>query len=253
MSSTFTLKSTGEVFTLPTPGEGQTEIDSLPAGDSFTKKEIKEYFAKKWESIKMKYKTVVVSDLHIFKDGSKYEECFQFLKGNPSKKIILNGDIFDFVYLFKHWSNYKKYKHVMRAFRWFMMVRGTKIIFLIGNHDYHYYLLKIIQPFLGIRIKKFYTFESIKGTIHATHGDWIPYVLKIKRFFNKSIKITGVEDEDYITYGLLKKYDVLICGHTHGPFYHTVNKLLYINTGDWMDDKMAAVEDFTGSWYLLQT
>jgi UDP-2,3-diacylglucosamine pyrophosphatase LpxH len=236
MSFTFTLKSTGEEITLPTPNGGPVEIDSLPD-----------------EPLEMKYRTIVVSDLHIFKDDSKYKECFKFLIYNPSEKIILNGDIFDFLYLFKHWSNYKKYRYVMKGFRIFMKERGTKIIFLVGNHDYHYYLLKIIQPFLGIKIRKFYTFESIAGKIHATHGDWIPYVLKIKRFFDKSIKITGKEDDDYILYGLLKKYNVLICGHTHEPIYRIYNNLLYINTGDWMGDNMAAVEEFDGSWHLIQT
>jgi hypothetical protein len=42
---TFTLKSTGETFILPTPsGNEQVSIDTLPCVEPLTEEEIKEYF-----------------------------------------------------------------------------------------------------------------------------------------------------------------------------------------------------------------
>ena len=40
----FTLKSTGETFVLPTPGNGQTKIDELLPNQPLTEKEINNYF-----------------------------------------------------------------------------------------------------------------------------------------------------------------------------------------------------------------
>jgi UDP-2,3-diacylglucosamine pyrophosphatase LpxH len=199
----------------------------------------------------MKYKTIVISDTHVFANNSEFREYFQFLLDNPCDNIILLGDILDVFALMKKTSNFKRDKIIIKAFLSLVKEKKTNTTYIVGNHDYHFFLLKIIQPFLKIKIKKFYNFESHGSKIHATHGDWISGILKFKRFFNKSIVITGDKDNNYITYGLLKKCDILLCGHTHKPIVIHENMLLYINVGDWVDHKTAVVEDYDGCWNLI--
>jgi UDP-2,3-diacylglucosamine pyrophosphatase LpxH len=199
----------------------------------------------------MKYKTISISDIHIFRNDSLFKDCFEFLKNNPCDKLILNGDIFDVFALMRKEGNYKKHKYIIKEFLQLMRERKPEIIYVIGNHDYWYYLLKFIQPILKIKIKKFYNFESNDITIHATHGDWIPLILKIKKLFKKTIVVTGVDDDDYMTYGISKKCDILLCGHTHKPIIIKKNNFTYLNSGDWVGHKTAAVEKIDGEWDLI--
>jgi UDP-2,3-diacylglucosamine pyrophosphatase LpxH len=199
----------------------------------------------------MKYKTISTSDIHIFRNDSLFKECFDFLKDNPCDKLILNGDIFDVFALLRKEGNYKKHKHIIKDFLKLMRERKTEVIYIIGNHDYWYFLLKIIQPFLKIKIKKFYNFISNDKKVHVTHGDWIPFILKIKKLFNKKIVITNIDDDNYITYGKIRKCNILLCGHTHYPTIDKTNDLLYINSGDWVKHRTATVEDYSGNWNLL--
>lgn len=202
----------------------------------------------------MKYKTISVSDIHIFRNDSLFKECFEFLKENPCDKIILNGDIFDVFALLRKEGNYKKHKYIIKDFLKLMRERKTKVVYVIGNHDYWYYLLKFAQPFLKIKIKKFYNFKSNGKKIHATHGDWNIPILRFLRFFNKKIIVVGSgdkDDRDYMTYGRIRKCDILLCGHTHYPTIDKTDDLLYINSGDWVEHKTAIIEDYNGNWSLI--
>ena len=43
----------------------------------------------------MKYKTIILSDIHLGSKSSRTEDVIDFLEKNTAEKLILNGDIVD--------------------------------------------------------------------------------------------------------------------------------------------------------------
>ena len=58
--------------------------------------------------------------------------------------------------------------------------------------------------------------------------------------------------EDNITsYCKRKGYDGVICGHIHNAEIKTVNSVVYMNDGDWVESCTALVEHFDGHWEIV--
>ncbi len=86
------------------------------------------------EEIK-KYKTVVISDVHLGSSGSKAEDATTFLKQLSCEKLILNGDIIDGWQLKKYGTWRKKHTGFLRVVLRMMEKDNTKVIYIRGNHD----------------------------------------------------------------------------------------------------------------------
>src|SRR5208283_6041030 len=86
------------------------------------------------DTVKNKYKTIVISDVHLGLKDSKSEDCIDFLKHNLCQNLFLDGDIIDGWKLSKggKWrkSDSKFIKKIMN-----LVNDGTKVIYLRGNHD----------------------------------------------------------------------------------------------------------------------
>ena len=81
-----------------------------------------------------KYKTIIMSDLHLGARQSQTDKIIEFLDNNTSERLILNGDIID------GWAlkgNGKWTPNCTKIFRRFMKMseKGTKVIYIRGNHD----------------------------------------------------------------------------------------------------------------------
>ena len=61
-----------------------------------------------------KYRTIVLSDIHLGTEGSKAKEVVSFLKRNSCETLILNGDIIDGWQLRKQGSWKKKHSAFFR-------------------------------------------------------------------------------------------------------------------------------------------
>ena len=48
-----------------------------------------------------------------------------------------------------------------------------------------------------------------------------------------------------------KKYDGVICGHIHNPEIKKINDTVYMNSGDWVENCSALLENHDGSWEIL--
>ena len=82
----------------------------------------------------MKYKSIFISDVHIGLKYSRVSELIQFLKDNDCDTLYLVGDIFDGWALERRWYWHDDYnlfiQKILRKSR-----KGTKIIYVAGNHD----------------------------------------------------------------------------------------------------------------------
>lgn len=48
-----------------------------------------------------------------------------------------------------------------------------------------------------------------------------------------------------------KSFDGVICGHIHQPEIKNLNDVIYINTGDWVENCSAIVEHHDGKWEII--
>ena len=234
----------------------------------------------------MRYRTIIMSDLHLGARQSQTDKIIKFLDENQADKLILNGDIID------GWAlkgSGKWTKDCTKIFRKFMKIseKGTKVIYIRGNHDD---FLKDFIPFKlnNIRIVRKYVHMGMDGrTYFCFHGDVLDFVImearwlaviggwsydivikfntlynKIRKWFNlpyhslantikQSVKgaINFVSDFEENAKGLTKQkgYDVAVCGHIHHPKLEND----YMNSGDFCENSTCLVEDYNGEWKII--
>ena len=96
---------------------------------------------------KREVELVIISDVHLGTYGCHAEELLRYLKSIKPKKLILNGDIIDMWQFNKrYWprSHMQVIKHITG-----LLAKGTKIIYLTGNHD------EMLRKFSGFRLGTF--------------------------------------------------------------------------------------------------
>jgi UDP-2,3-diacylglucosamine pyrophosphatase LpxH len=234
----------------------------------------------------MRYRTIIMSDLHLGARQSQTDKIIKFLDENESDKLILNGDIID------GWAlkgNGKWTKDCTKIFRKFMKMseKDTKVIYIRGNHDD---FLKDFIPFKlnNIRIVRKYVHTGIDGrTYFCFHGDvldfvimearWLAviggwsydFIIRLNTIYNyirkklnlpyhslantikQSVKgaINFVSDFEENAKGLTKEkgYDVAVCGHIHHPKLEND----YMNSGDFCENSTCLVEDYNGEWKII--
>jgi UDP-2,3-diacylglucosamine pyrophosphatase LpxH len=234
----------------------------------------------------MRYRTIIMSDLHLGARQSQTDKIIKFLDENQTDKLILNGDIID------GWAlkgNGKWTKDCTKIFRKFMKMseKDTKVIYIRGNHDD---FLKDFIPFKlnNIRIVRKYVHTGIDGrTYFCFHGDvldfvimearWLAviggwsydFIIRLNTIYNyirkklnlpyhslantikQSVKgaINFVSDFEENAKGLTKEkgYDVAVCGHIHHPKLEND----YMNSGDFCENSTCLVEDYNGEWKII--
>ena len=156
-----------------------------------------------------KYKTVVVSDSHLFSRDTKVKELTTFLKQHPAQTLILNGDILD------GWKLTALQKTIREDIQkieeryvregtlsWlkegtkitdveidFMELalasaaHGTEVVYLRGNHDD---FLDSLVPFIFAKVSvvKEYILESGLKRYFVVHGDIFDVVTTKMKFLS---------------------------------------------------------------------
>jgi len=204
---------------------------------------------------------LVISDLHIGRSGKinsfgwNNQAFIAFLDNiietMQIDKVVLNGDIYD-LYQHSYSDIYTENKDLIEYFE------GEKFVYVRGNHDF-------------LMEKGLFEFDFVNKhgqTIHIEHGhnadflngtafgrwcgrlgyDILKRLMKfdwVKNVFNKIVEhndeINRIPRKyntyKYLQYALklLKKYDVVILGHTHKletfKTYFLDNKKRYLNSG----------------------
>lgn len=236
-----------------------------------------------------RYRTVIVSDVHLGIKDSKVNELIKFLKAHPCDRLILNGDIID-GWRLKKTGRWRK-KHT-RFFKFLIKVSlKTEIIYVKGNHDD---FLNHIAPFgfLNFRILHDYSLQSANGKKYLViHGDVFDVItrhliflskfgasgydllLMLNRWYNRWREKKGlpfksiskeIKDKVKFANSIISNfenkailmahnlgYDGIICGHIHTPSIRIYpNEIQYMNSGDWVESLTGLVEDKDGNWSI---
>jgi UDP-2,3-diacylglucosamine pyrophosphatase LpxH len=96
---------------------------------------------------KREVELVILSDIHLGTYGCHAEELLRYLKSIKPNRIILNGDIIDMWQFSKrYWpkSHMQVVKHITG-----LLTKGTKVIYLTGNHD------EMLRKFAGFKLGNF--------------------------------------------------------------------------------------------------
>ncbi len=196
----------------------------------------------------------VLSDLHLGTYGSKAAEVLNYLRSIAPQMLILNGDIIDAWQFSKRYfpqSHMAVLKEILA-----MMGRGTRVVYITGNHD------EILRRYCDIQLGNFQLTDKLvieinKKTTWIFHGDVFDNTTKgaakiwaklgssgygclilINRVINRLMKCIGRDrvslsktvmagvnraykvnefETTAAEIAIDKKYDYVICGHIHQP------------------------------------
>lgn len=206
---------------------------------------------------RVKYKCIVISDVHLGSPHSKLVELTDFLKRVNCERLIMAGDIIDGWELKStndRWSNEESmfFRVIMKM----MENEGTEVIYVTGNHDD--FLLGIVPcELFKIKIVSEYVFQDFGKRYVAIHGHafdavtvhfrWLAklgsigynMLLRTHQWWNKSRNRQGKErfsfskaikhgvkktvnlisgfESDLDSFAQSMKCEGIICGHIHHP------------------------------------
>lgn len=247
-------------------------------------------FAKPKTVTKTRYRTIVLSDLHLGTSSSKAKEVVHFLRHHRCETLILNGDIIDGWQLRKSGSWKKKHTKFFRLILK-RASKGTNIVYIRGNHDD---FLDEVLPFtLGnFSIRRDAMIESGEKRYYVVHGDifdtvttklkWIArlgdvsytFLLWLNKHYNHwrekrglpyyslsqviKSKVKGAVSfiSDFETQlaavAKVRHCHGVICGHIHTPADKMIGNIHYLNSGDWVESLTALVETYDHEWKIIR-
>ncbi len=129
-----------------------------------------------------KVEAVVISDTHLGTRSCKSKELLGYLKSVQPKILLLNGDIIDIWQFSKSYFPKPQLKVVRQIIK--MMEQGTKVHYIIGNHD------EALRRFVGLSLgnlsivnKVLLNFDGKKSWIF--HGDAFDVVMHHSKWLAK--------------------------------------------------------------------
>lgn len=239
---------------------------------------------------KQRFRTIVLSDIHLGTASSKANEATDFLKKNHCDVLILNGDIIDGWQLRKYGSWQKKHTAFFRAVLKKMDKENTKVIYIRGNHDD--FLDQIVPLLVGrnFQFRRDYVLRSGNKKFFITHGDvfdsvtshmkWLAhlgdigytFLLWLNKLYNRyrtwrgfpyyslsqqikqkvkaAVNYVSDFEEKLAELAKSRNCDGIICGHIHQAAIREIDGITYMNSGDWVETMSALTEDYEGNWSL---
>jgi UDP-2,3-diacylglucosamine pyrophosphatase LpxH len=150
----------------------------------------------------MKYKTIFISDVHLGTKDCKAELLNNFLKNNDCETLYLVGDIIDGWKIQQNkWRWKQTHTNVVRRILGYAK-RGTRVIYIAGNHD------EFLRPMLpyninlgNVEIYNQFEHIGVDGKHYlVTHGDLFDGITRLAPW------IAFLGD---------KAYDVILSINTH--------------------------------------
>jgi len=208
-----------------------------------------------------KLDAVVISDTHLGTRSCKAKELLQYLKSVQPKHLVLNGDIIDIWQFSKSYFPKPQLKVVRQIIK--MMEHGTKVHYVIGNHD------EALRRFVGLSIGnlkfvnkvvldlnggKSWIFHGDAFDIIMQHSKWLAKLgatgyamltafnkmvnamlalfgqkrISLSRDIKRMVKskrndITTKFEQTVADLAIKKRYKYAICGHIHWPAQKLIN------------------------------
>ncbi len=240
--------------------------------------------------MKLNYRTVFLSDLHLGSNGCQAKDISRLLKHLKCEKLYLIGDIIDMWRLRQRWYWPAEHNDVVRRILK-LAHKGTEVIFVPGNHDAAARQYSEME-FGGVKVKLRDVHETADGRrLLITHGDQFDLVVKhspvlsmlgslayewlltINTFYNKGRAMLGLRYWSISQFLKLKVkqactfisrfeqtlvhearrggLDGVVCGHIHKADQRLEDGIAYFNCGDWVESCTILVEHACGQMEVL--
>ena len=225
--------------------------------------------------------TLVISDIHLGSTLSCAQSVLDFLKKTFFKKLILLGDVFDGVHIFR----FKKVDWELLNYFEKLAKDGKEIVWIKGNHDV--VTDKMVAQLKDVKFVESYCWTEFGNLYCAIHGHQFdkmaiknPAIKKItgklhsifaaymrhkktarffERFHTKVRRLSQKISSGAIEYAGKHNIDYIFCAHTHVPVNLSVQvghkKINYLNSGSWIhrpftyitiDEKGPKIGEFVG-------
>lgn len=232
-----------------------------------------------------RHRTIFISDVHLGTRGCKAEQLGDFLSRNSCETLYLVGDIVDGWRLRRRWYWPESHNRVVEILL-HKIDTGTRVIYVPGNHDevLRPYCGRIIagielaqeavhetadgRRLLVLHGDRFdtviacakwlahlgdgaYTLAlQLNEVCHAVRrGLGLPYwslsaylKQKVKNALEYICRFEAAVAREARSRG----FDGVVCGHIHQAAIKTIESVLYVNDGDWVESCTALVEDMRG-------
>jgi UDP-2,3-diacylglucosamine pyrophosphatase LpxH len=228
----------------------------------------------------IKYKTIIVSDIHLGTKDSQAKEFIKFLDEYPTDQLILNGDIID-GWALQRGSKWRK-QHTKVILKLLELSKKTDIIWIRGNHDdflSDFFMIKMSNITLcedymiGIKRKKYLIFHGDILDVFSSTWKWIAKIgsvgydiaLTLNTWYNKYRSWRGLPyysiskhikdkvksavsfildfEENAAKIAKQRKCSGVIIGHIHTAEDRMIGDIHYLNSGDWVESKTAILID----------
>ncbi|MEQ8846541.1 UDP-2,3-diacylglucosamine diphosphatase [Botrimarina sp.] len=235
-------------------------------------------------------RSLFVSDIHLGCRHSQARELLELLERHQPEKVYLVGDFIDGWKLKRRWRWLPEYDALLRRL---MQLKhsGTQLFYTPGNHDN--FLRGFLANFGVVEIQDQFVHEAADGRRYVvTHGDQFDRVeqecqwLSLVASYAYDVLLTanwlgnrlrGKKHDPYAFCAAMKgrvkrlvkhvsefegsivqsarqlNCDGIICGHIHVPRIDEFEGVVYLNTGDWVENCSALVELADGSFDLIRS
>jgi len=203
--------------------------------------------------------TLIVSDIHLGSSVSRTKRLLELLNTETYKTLILNGDIFDDLDFTRlqhdHWELLSKVRELSNP------KYGVEVIWIAGNHDG---AAQVLSRLIGVKVRSEYIFEWNKKRCLVIHGHQFDRFMTqnpvisavasflylgiqkldterqfISRFLKRAskswLRVSEKVARGAVLYGLLKRANIVFCGHTHKAMKKELHGVQYFNSGCWTD------------------
>ncbi|HEX4160239.1 MAG TPA: UDP-2,3-diacylglucosamine diphosphatase [Rhizomicrobium sp.] len=237
-----------------------------------------------------RHRTIFISDIHLGTRGCKAELLADFLARNSCDTLFLVGDIVDGWRLKRRWFWPEAHNRVLEELL-HKIDTGTRVIYVPGNHDevLRAYCGRVIAGVELMEEAVHETADGRR--LLVLHGDrfdaviayakWLAHLgdgaytlaLHLNEVCHTIRRRLGLEYWSLSSYLKQKVknaleyicrfeaavardvkargFDGVVCGHIHHAAIKTLEGVLYINDGDWVESCTALVEDMRGNLEIL--
>lgn len=239
----------------------------------------------------LRFRSVFVSDTHLMARDSRAEVFSGFLDAIRCEQLYLVGDIMDLWYSRKNLYWPPVYNQIFRRILK-LASSGTQVIYLPGNHDELFrkgtgFTFGNIQI-----LEKAYHTTADGRRLLVIHGDQFDNVVKnhpwltrlsiaaysplilINRIINAVRRMIGkpywsfsgtIKRKVKQAVKFMNRFEVVlknvamhegvqgvVCGHIHQPAKKQLGDILYLNSGDFIENCTAIIEDFEGNLEIIR-
>lgn len=237
-----------------------------------------------------RYRSVWISDLHLGMRHAQVNALLHFLRETECRYLYIVGDFIDGWQLSASWYWSDQYnvliQKLLRKNR-----RQTRVTLITGNHDeflekfagIRFGSLNLVERAMhtGADGKRYLVIHGhqadgisrLHGLLERVGARLYNLLLSLNVHFNKvrrrlgfgywsfsaylksraksAVNAASNYEDTLVQLARNEKVDGVICGHIHRPEIKTIDGMMYLNCGDWVESCTALVEEFDGQIRLL--